>query len=175
MIYKPGTDGDDTGSRYFIPGADRHTYRLQTNKKDPKKNSYDDLACLIRAVNGIGLPGRPRRFDTDVYRESMDQIMNTRAFSRWASVNILLGGWDTYFATPSNYFLYNSGREGAENDFITAPYFTFIPWDYDNCLGIDYFGVRWQYANILDSPCNTIPYWKNPEVLQDPAGGEPAD
>jgi CotH kinase protein len=161
LEYKPGTDGDDTGSRYFIPGADRHTYRLQNNKKDPKKNSYDDLACLIRAVNGIGLPGRPRRFDTDVYRESMDQIMNTRAFLRWASVNILLGGWDTYFATPSNYFLYNSGREGAENDFITAPYFTFIPWDYDNCLGIDYFGVRWQYANILDWPSNTIPYWKN--------------
>ena len=87
--------------------------------------------------------------------------MNTRAFLRWASVNILLGGWDTYFATPSNYYLYNSGREGKENDFIAAPYFTFIPWDYDNCLGIDYFGVRWQYANILDWPSSTIPYWKN--------------
>ena len=161
LEYRTGTGGDDTGSQYFIPGADRHTYRLQTNKNDPEKNSYDDLACLIRAINGIGLPGGPGRFDTDAYRESMDQIMNTRAFLRWASVNILLGGWDTYFATPSNYFLYNSGREGAENDFMAAPYFHFIPWDYDNCLGIDYFGVRWQYANILDWPSSTIPYWKN--------------
>ena len=87
--------------------------------------------------------------------------MNTRAFLRWASVNILLGGWDNYFATASNYYLYNSGREGSEKDFVASPYFTFIPWDYDNCLGIDYFGIRWQYANILDWPSNTIPYWKN--------------
>ena len=161
LEYRTGTGGDDTGSQYFVAGADRHTYRLMTNKNNTEKNSYDDLACLIKAINGIGLPGGPRRFDTDAYRESMDRIMNTRAFLRWASVNILLGGWDTYFATPSNYFLYNSGRAGAENDFVATPYFTFIPWDYDNCLGIDYFRVRWQYANILDWPASTISYWKN--------------
>ena len=40
--------------------------------------------------------------------------MNARAFLRWAGVNLLLGSWDNYFATPSNYFLYNSGRRGDE-------------------------------------------------------------
>jgi hypothetical protein len=160
LEYRAGLDGDDTGCQYFVPGAD-HTYRLRTNKSNPKENSYDDLACLIRAINGIGLPGGPERFDTDAYRDSMDRIMNTRAFLRWASVNILLGSWDNYFATPSNYYLYNSGRAGSEQDFMASPYFTFIPWDYDNCLGVDYFGVHWQYANILDWQSNTIPYWKN--------------
>ena len=80
--------------------------------------------------------------------------MNARAFLRWAGVNLLLGSWDNYFATPSNYYLYNSGRQGAEDDFMRAPYFTFVPWDYDNCLGIDYFGTQWQYTDILDWPGN---------------------
>ena len=160
LEYRTGPDGDDAGRQYFLPGAN-HTYQLSTNKNNPEENSYDDLACLIRTINGIGLPGGPERFDTDAYRDSMDWIMNTRAFLRWASVNILLGGWDNYFATPSNYFLYNSGREGAEKDFVATPYFHFIPWDYDNCLGIDYFGIYWQYANVLDWPGNTIPCWKN--------------
>ena len=160
LEYRVGRDGDDSGCQYFIPGAD-HTYRLRTNKTNPEANSCDDLACLIRTINGIGLPGGPERFNTDAYRESMDRIMNTNAFLRWASVNILLGGWDNYFATPSNYYLYNSGRAGAERDFMISPYFHFIPWDYDNCLGIDYFGVHWQYANIIDWPSSTLPYWKN--------------
>ena len=50
---------------------------------------------------------------------------------------------------PSNYYLYNSGRHGAEHDFMGAPYLTFIPWDYDNCLGIDYSSTKWQYTNIV--------------------------
>ena len=161
LDYRTGRDGDDTGRQYFTPGADRLTYRLRTNKNNPGANTYEDLACLVRRINGVGLPGGPERFGTDAYRESMDQIMNTRAFLRWASVNILLGGWDNYFASPSNYYLFNSGREGSEKDFVSSPYFTFIPWDYDNCLGIDYFGIRWQYTNIVDWPSNTIPYWKN--------------
>src|SRR5262249_47002465 len=40
-----------------------------------------------------------------------------------------------------------------------SPYFTFIPWDYDNCLGIDYFGTKWQYTDILDWPSYTKHYW----------------
>ena len=38
---------------------------------------------------------------------------------------------------------------------MQSPYFTFIPWDYDNCLGIDYFGTQWQYTDILDWAGNT--------------------
>jgi CotH kinase protein len=161
LEYRIGSDGDDTGRQYFSHAAELHTYGLRTNKNNPEANTYDDLACLIRAINASGLPRGVKRFDTDAYRESMDRIMNTRAFLRWAGINILLGGWDNYFASPSNYYLYNSGRAGAEKDFVASPYFTFIPWDYDNCLGVDYFGISWQYADILDWPRNTIPYWKN--------------
>ena len=44
---------------------------------------------------------------------------------------------------------------------MTSPYFTFIPWDYDNCLGIDYFETRWQDTDLLDWPSNTTRYWNN--------------
>ena len=65
---------------------------------------------------------------------------------------MLLGSSDNYYATPSNYYLYNSGRRGAAGDFVGSPYFHWVPWDYDNCLGIDYSGTRWQYADILNWP-----------------------
>jgi hypothetical protein len=152
LEYRTGRDGDDSGRQYFVPGSAERTYRLQTNKNNPEASTYDDLACFIRTINGIGLPGGGRCFDTDAFRESADGIMNVTAFLRWAAVNMLLGSWDNYYASGSNYYLYNSGRRGAANDFVSDPYFHFIPWDYDNCLGIDYSGTRWQYADILDWP-----------------------
>ena len=152
LAYRTGPGGDDSGSQYFIPGAAERTYRLQTNKNNAEASTYDDLACFIRTINGIGLRGGEERFDTDAFRESVDDIMNVNAFLRWAAVNMLLGSWDNYYATPSNYYLYNSGRRGAAEDFVGSPYFHFIPWDYDNCLGIDYSGTQWQYADIVDWP-----------------------
>jgi hypothetical protein len=161
LAYRTGPGGDDTGRQYFIPGSAERTYRLKTNKNDPDANTYDDLARFIRTINGIGLRGGEDRFDTDAFRESVDGIMDASAFLRWAAVNMLLGSWDNYYATPSNYYLYNSGHKGAAKDFVGSPYFHFIPWDYDNCLGIDYFGTRWHYADIVDWPSNTWRYWKN--------------
>jgi hypothetical protein len=161
LEHRTGPDGDDSGRQYFTSdGDDNRTYRLKSNEEDHAAGTYDDLALFIAAINGTGLPGGDGRFDTDAFRESVDGIMNARAFLRWASVNLLLGSWDNYYATPSNYYLYNSGRLGAEDDFMRSPYFTFIPWDYDNCLGIDYFGTKWQYTDILDWPSNTKHYWR---------------
>ena len=161
LEHRTGPGGDDSGRQYFTDDTDDRTYRLKTNKDDHAAGTYDDLAQLIRTINGVGLTGGDARFGTDAFRESVDAIMNAYAFLRWAGVNLLLGSWDNYYATPSNYYLYNSGRLGAEDDFMHAPYFTFIPWDYDNCLGIDYFGTKWQYTDILDWPSNTESYWRH--------------
>jgi hypothetical protein len=168
LAYRTGPDGDDSGRQYFVPGSAERTYRLKTNKNDPAANTYDDLACFIRTINGIGLRGGEERFGTDAFRESVDGIMDAGAFLRWAAVNMLLGSWDNYYATPSNYYLYNSGHKGAAKDFAGSPYFHFIPWDYDNCLGIDLFGIRWQYADILDWPGNTWRYWRNRRTSEIP-------
>ncbi len=161
LEYQIGPEGIDYGRHFFTPLTADRTYRLRTNKRNSKVNAYSDLARLIETINGVALPGGLERFDTDAFRESVDQIMNARAFLRWAGVNVLLGAWDNYFATPSNYYLYNSGRCGSEKDFGDSPYFTFIPWDYDNCLGIDNAGIGWQYSDILDWPSSTQRYWSD--------------
>ena len=51
---------------------------------------------------------------------------------------------------------------------MSFPYFTFIPWDYENCLGIDYFGTKWQYTDILDWPGNTRHYWRERSISHIP-------
>jgi len=159
---RTGADGDDSGRQYFTRHDDPDlTYRLKTNEEEPDLNSYDDLAQLVRVIDGAGLPGDAGRFDSDAFRTSVEQILNVPAFLRWAGLNVLLGSWDNYFATPANYYLYNSGRRGAAKEFMAGPYFTFLPWDYDNSLGIDYFGTRWQDTDLLDWPANTEAYNKH--------------
>ncbi len=155
LEHRTGPDGDDSGRQYFIPGSAERTYRLKTNKNRPGVASYDDLARFIRTINGIGLRGGAERFGSDAFRASVDGIMNVSGFLRWAAVNMLLGSWDNYYASGSNYYLYNSGHQGAAKDFVSSPYFHFIPWDYDNCLGIDYSGTQWHYADILNWPGKT--------------------
>jgi hypothetical protein len=151
--------GDDGGRQYRSPaGGDDATYRLKTNEDDPAANAYDDLAALVRTISGIGLRAGDGRFDTDGFRDAVERILNARAFLRWAGANLLLGSWDNYFATPANYYLYNSGHLEGEDDFVASPYFTFIPWDYDNSLGLDYFDTRWQDTDLVDWPSNTRNY-----------------
>ncbi|QDQ09403.1 CotH kinase family protein [Streptomyces spectabilis] len=160
LEHRTGTGGSDGGRQYFTEGspADDRTYRLKTNEDDPAANTYDDLAALVRTINGAELRGGEGAFASDAFRSSVEGVLNVRAFLRWAGANVLLGSWDNYFATPSNYYLYNSGRLGDAKGFTSRPYFTFIPWDYDNSSGIDFFSTQWQYTDLLDWPAMTRGY-----------------
>jgi hypothetical protein len=159
LLHLTGADNDDSGRQYISPAAQADaTYRLKTNENDAAANTYDDLAAFIRCINAIGQPGDDR-FRTDAFRRSVEAMFNVWPFLRWAAVNILLGSWDNYFATPANYYLYNAGRRNRADDFVAAPFFTFIPWDYDNSFGIDYTGgTEWQYTDLMDWPSNTARY-----------------
>ena len=152
--------GDDSGKQYFTPGHKDLTYRLKTNEDDADSNTYDDLATLIRTINGVGLLGGGERFKSDAFRGAVQDVLDVQSFLRWAGANVLLGSWDNYFATPANYYLYNGGPPGQPKKYVTAPYFTFIPWDYDNSFGIDFFGTPWQYTDLLDPAGNTAAYWR---------------
>lgn len=158
LAHRVGADGDDSGRQYVAPGDDP-TYRLKSYSHEPDAESYDDLAGFIRTINGIGLAGGDERFETDAFADAVREVFDVESFLRWASVNVLVGAWDNYFATPANYYLYNGGRAAGSQDLITQPYFTWIPWDYDNTFGIDYFGTDWQYTDLLDWPANTERYW----------------
>lgn len=155
LKHRTGADGDDSGKQYFTASdIEGRTYQLQTNDKpddDPKLQTYDDLAAFIRAINGVGLPGDGKaKFDTSAFRASVEAIFDVRGFLRWAGVSNLLGAWDNYYRTPSNYYLYNSGHASSPKEFMAAPYFHWVPWDYDNSLGVDPMGIEWQYGDIVD-------------------------
>jgi len=170
LEYRVGPDGDDSGRQYMNPpdpdgGAGSSlesdaTYRLRSFSKADDAESFDDLAALVRVVNGIGLPGGQERFGTDRFADGVRGIFDVEEFLRWAAVNVLIGGWDNYFATPANYYLYNATRTPGLGDVIGEPYFSFVPWDYDNSFGMDYFGARWQDTDLLDWPANTEAYWR---------------
>jgi hypothetical protein len=160
LEHRVGDGGDDSGRQYYkSSNIDERAYRLKSNEDDAKANTYDDLAELCRRIDRVGLPGGEERFASDAFRESMEGILAVPAFLRWAGVTLLLGSWDNYFATPANYYLYNAGHTGAQDAFVDKPFFVFLPWDYDNSFGIDYFGTQWQYTDIIDWPSNTRAYW----------------
>ena len=75
--------GDDSGKQYRGNASEDRTYRLKTNEDDPAANTYDDLAALIRVINGIGMPATS--FGSDAYRDAIDQILDVWTFLRWAS------------------------------------------------------------------------------------------
>ena len=152
MPYRTGPDGNDSGRQYFVPGAAERTYRLKTNKNNPEASSWDDLACFIRTINGIGLRGGEERFDTDAFRESVDSIMNVNAFLRWAAVNMLLGSWDNYYATPS--IIISTTPDAWEQPKISSALLTSTsyPGITTTVWGSITSGTRWQYADILDWP-----------------------
>lgn len=148
-------NGDDSGRQYKINGNnDERTYQLKTNdgSDDPAElQTYDDLAALVRVVNGVTTQGDPAgKFKTPEYAKNVEDVFNAKQFLRWAALNSLLGAWDNYWATPANYYLYNSGKKDGAEAFMTKPYFTWIPWDYDNTFGIDFSGADWATASIVD-------------------------
>ncbi len=163
LEHRRAADGNDSGRMYFSAAEmDDRTYQLKTNDKsddDPGAQTYDDLAAFVRVVNGVGLPGQgDARFEGPGYVTALDGIFDTRAFLRWAAVNVLLGAWDNYWATPANYYLYNGGPADAPEEFMQRPYFHWIPWDYDNSLGIDRFDTQWQYTDLVDWEAATRNY-----------------
>lgn len=155
LSYRVGADGDDSGRQYFVAeNIDDRTYQLKTNEDDdddPSYQTYDDLARFIRTIHGVDIAGEaPEKFDTAEYRSSVEAIFDVQGFLRWAGLNVLMGAWDNYYRTPSNYYLYNSGKRGDPESFMETPYFHWIPWDYDNSFGIDFFGTSWQYGDLVD-------------------------
>ena len=156
-----GADGDDSGRQYQLEGRRRRDVSAQVQRGRPGRQQ------LRRP--GAALPGDRRRRTARWRRPLRHRRVRRRGPRRSSTcarscagpgVNMLVGGWDNYFATPANYYLYNWPAGGDHADVIAAPYFRFIPWDYDNTFGIDYFGTAWQYTDLLDWASNTGDYWR---------------
>ncbi len=169
--------GTGRGSDYCVNQDEKNrSYRLKSKHKGVEKGlkksleSCDDLAMFIERINKPKEPnGTPIKFESPRYEAQMKEIFDVNSFLRWAAVNLLMGAWDNYWATPANYFLYNGGKKGGKlENLITNPSFYWIPWDYDNSFGISFWKTWWQYADILDWPATTDKYYNDKGVAKIP-------
>ena len=97
--------------------GDERPYDLKANE-----NEYDftQLARLIHIINN----------DPD----SLEHILDISSFVQYLAINILTGSWDDYRSNQNNFYLYYQPDIDR---------FFFIPYDYDNTFGIDWFSIDW--------------------------------
>jgi hypothetical protein len=100
----------------------RRTYELKTNEDE---DDYTDIANFIKLLE--------RSSDEDFENEIRDYI-NVDGVIRVMAVDIITGMWDDYMFNKNNFYLYQNPATNR---------FEFIPFDYDNTFGIDWFGITW--------------------------------
>lgn len=137
---------DDTGNLYKClypadlsyrgPNADdysnyeefgRQPYDLTTNEEE---NDYTDLAAFITFLNDAS---------SQVYQEQIYDYLDVHSTLKWMAIDALTGNWDNYSFNKNNFYLYHTPETGK---------FSVIPYDYDNTLGIDFFGIDWTSRDI---------------------------
>ena len=103
---------------------DYHPYYSETRPYDLKTNEdqydYSKLARLIRIIHNTP--------------DSLDVVLNIKTTLQYFAMNILTGSWDDYRFLRNNFYLYHN----PDNDLIH-----WIPYDYDNSFGIDWFNIDW--------------------------------
>ena len=113
-----GSNGED----YYPYHDDVRPYELKTNVE---LYDYSKLAKLIDAVNNT---------PNDSFADSLEQILCVPEVLKYFAINILTGSWDDYWFLKNNYYLYYEPALGK---------FHWIPYDYDNTFGVDWFSVDW--------------------------------
>ena len=121
-----------------------------------------------------------RLADIKTVRNAVEQYYMDKGEYPASNSNSQFGGWDVSHdggfieilhdagyledmpADPINdptfhyrYYVYNAGHQGAEEGFMESPYFYWLPHDYDNTFGIDYFRNNWQTVDLIDWEAST--------------------
>lgn len=116
-------------SDYYPYWDDRRPYELKTNVET---YDYNELAQLITTLHLTPQETLP---------DSLEQVLVVSDVLKYAAMNVLLGNWDDYWFLRNNFYLYH---EPARDQI------RFIPYDYDNNLGIDWFNVDWTAVDPYD-------------------------
>ncbi|UCH14678.1 MAG: CotH kinase family protein [Bacteroidales bacterium] len=119
--------GSDPELYKFTVGV-RRTYDLKTNNN---LDDYSDLADLIAFLN----------FTPEPDFTDLEKIFNVDGFLRILAVDVATGSWDDYWYLKNNYYLYHNPATDL---------FEFIPYDFDNTFGIDWFGKDWGNRDIYN-------------------------
>ncbi len=107
---------------------DRRAYDLKTNTE---QNDYSDLATFIKAIS----------FNSgSAFECELERVFDVDNYLKVLAIDILTSNWDGQL-NKNNFYLYNNPCTGK---------FTFIPYDLDNTLGIDWFGVDWPNTTLYN-------------------------
>lgn len=129
-LYKCLYQGDRADLRYVAPGLPEtyqflgggDTYQEEINEDNP---NYADLAAFIDFINNT---------DDATFAAGIVDRFSVDNFLRAMAVDVAVGQWDNYWYGANNYFLYHN--EDTDR-------FEYIPYDYDNTYGVDFFGIDW--------------------------------
>ena len=121
----------DAPQDYYPYYDETRPYELKTNRS---QYDYRPLAHLIRILN---------KTTDEQFVDSLLSIFDVKDLFKYFSINLLVGSWDDYWSLMNNYYLYY--------DYQTQK-FHLIPYDYDNTLGVDFFGIDWADANLYNFP-----------------------
>lgn len=97
----------------------RPTYGKETNQKN---NDYSSLIDFTRDLNN---------YTGVTLKNFLDDNFDVDMFIRSMAANVLLGNPDDYRGNANNYYLY----------FDEEDYLTYIPFDYDHCMGVGWAGA----------------------------------
>lgn len=121
--------------RYDLVG-DGTTYVLEINEETP---DFSDLAHFIDVLNNSP--------DAQLPTE-LEKVFNVKGFLQWMAVSTNCGSWDDYLWNANNYYLYHNQDTGK---------FEFIPYDYDNTMGISWGPRDWATRNVFDFYTHSSP------------------
>ena len=130
---------------YKYQSGNRRAYDLKTNEE---ADDYTDLAELINIINITN----PSNFPLQ-----LEPIFNVNDFLKFLAIETATGHWDSYSFNQQNYYLYHNTNSGK---------FEFIPYDIDNTLGIDWFGIDWGIRNIYEWAHPSDPRPLTKKILQ---------
>jgi hypothetical protein len=151
-LYKCTFKGARADLRFVSPGlpstyenrGGNETGTTYQNEINNGPMAFTDLADFIAFVN--------QSSDSQFAAELGDRF-NVDTFLRAMAADVVMGHWDNYWYGANNYYLYNHPLHGR---------FEYIPFDVDNSVGVDFFGINW--ANRSHANFGNNGFGSNPDV-----------
>ncbi|MBC8477991.1 CotH kinase family protein [bacterium] len=109
-------------SDYYPWVDDDRPYELKTNVAE---YDYSKLVRLIDIINNT---------PSATFADSLEGFLEVAEFIEYFAVDALVGSWDDYSYLKNNFYLYHEPAVDR---------FHWVPYDYDNTFGVDWFGVDW--------------------------------
>ncbi len=113
-------------SDYYPYQDETRPYELKTNRD---VYDYSDLARLITILHNT---------PQSLFPDSLEQVLVVPEVLKYAAMNVLTGNWDDYWFLKNNYYLYHEPAIDRIH---------WIPYDYDNNFGVDWFNIDWATVN----------------------------